>query len=268
LAVSTLDAIRSMTMRRIVDTINRWMPWVAVLTALAMAGATGLAFFYAPVDRSMGIVQKIFYTHVPAAMAAYAGFTVTSVASLLYLLKPHRTWDLAAVSGAHLGLLFCAYVLISGPLWGYKAWGKAWVWDPQLTSTFVLFLLYGGYALLRAFSGSSERMRKISAVLAVIAFIDIPIVHYSVQMWRGTHPVIEREGGGGLAPAMKTAFSAHMFAFLLLFVVLLWLAIRVRRTEWRIDELHVELEDLVRTRRAQQRDVGESADETQARSEE
>ncbi len=224
------------------------MPWVAGLAAVAMAVAVGLAFFHAPVDRSMGIVQKIFYTHVPAAMAAYAGFTITSVASLLYLLRPSRTWDAAAVTGAHLGLLFCAYVLISGPLWAYKAWGKAWVWDPQLTATFVLFLLYGGYVLLRAFSADSDRMRQIAAVLAVVAFVDIPIVHYAVRLWRGTHPVIEREGGGGLAPAMKTAFSANMLAFLLVFVVVLWLAIRGRRLQSRIDELHVDLEDLVRTR--------------------
>lgn len=235
-------------MKQIIHKLGRAMPWVAALAAVGMAAAIGLAFFDAPVDRSMGIVQKIFYVHVPAAMAAYAGFTVTSVASLLYLLKPHRTWDAAAVSGAHIGLLFCLYVLISGPLWAYKAWGQAWVWDPQLTATFVLFLLYGGYVLLRAFSGDSERMRKISAVLAVIAFVDIPIVHYAVNMWRGTHPVIEREGGGGLAPAMKTAFSVNMVAFLLVFVVLLWFAIRVRRLQTRIDELHVDLRDVLRSR--------------------
>ena len=235
-------------MKEIIRKLGRAMPWVAAVTAVAMAAAFGLTFFDAPVDRSMGIVQKIFYVHVPAAMAAYAGFTVTSVASLLYLLKPHRTWDAAAVSGAQIGLMFCAYVLISGPIWAYKAWGQAWVWDPQLTATFVLFLLYGGYVLLRAFSGDSERMRKISAVLAIVAFVDIPIVHYAVNMWRGSHPVIEREGGEGLAPAMKTAFSMNMVAFLLLFVVLLWFAVRVRRLKSRIDDLHVDLKDVARSR--------------------
>ena len=219
------------------------MPWVAALTALVSVFALGLSFFYAPVERSMGIVQKIFYSHVPAAMAAYAGFTVTSVASLLYLLRPSDDWDDAAVAGAQLGLIFCAYVLVSGPLWGYKAWGKAWVWSPQLTASFVLFLLYGAYLLLRVFSGGSERMRQISAVLAVIAFVDIPIIHYSVQMWGGPHPIVERQGGEGLAPAMKTAFSANMLAYLLVFVVLLWLSLRVRRLRRRIDELHVDLED-------------------------
>ena len=91
-------------------------------------------------------------------------------------------------------------------------------------------------------------MRKISAILAVIAFVDIPIIHYSVQLWGGNHPTIEREGGGGLAPAMKTTFSVSMFAFLLLFAVLLWLAVRVRRLEWRTEQLHVDLEDAERAR--------------------
>lgn len=235
-------------MKEIVGKIGRYVPWLAVATGLLVAAAIGLMFFHAPVDRSMGIVQKIFFSHVPAAMVAYAGFTVASVASLLYLLRPHRDWDVAAVSGAHIGMIFCVYVLISGPLWAYKAWGKAWVWEPQLTATFVLFLLYGAYVLLRAFSGNSERMRKISAVLAVIAFVDIPIIHYAVRMWRGNHPAIEREGGDGLAPAIKTAFSTSMFAFLLVFVVLLWMAIRVRRLQYQVDELHVDLEDAERSR--------------------
>ena len=163
--------------------IEKIFPALVGLTIVAVLAAGYLIFAHAPVEATMGVVQKIFYVHVPAAMVMYAGFTITAVASLLYLLKPNRVWDIAAVSGAELGLLFCAYVLISGPIWAYKAWGVAWTWDPQLTATFVLFLLYGGYALLRIFSGKSEPMRKISAVLAVIAFVDIPIIHYAVKKW-------------------------------------------------------------------------------------
>lgn len=233
------------------EQLGRLFPWIIGLTAVATVVSVWMIFGYAPIDREMGVVQKIFYSHVPAAMASYAGFTVTSVASLLYLLKPHRNWDFAAVAGAQVGLLFCAYVLISGPLWALKAWGKAWTWDPQLTATFVLFLLYGAYAMLRAFSGENERMRKISAALAVIAFVDIPIIHWAVHQWGGMHPVVEREGGGGLAPAMKTTFSVSMAAFLLLFVVLLWLAMRVRRLEWRVERLYVDIEDAQRIQHEQ-----------------
>lgn len=232
--------------------LRRILPYAAALAGIALLIALGLVFFYAPVERrSMGIVQKIFYVHVPAAMAAYAGFTVTSVASLLYLLKPHRTWDMAAAAGAQIGMIFCWFVLVSGPLWAYKAWGRWWIWDPQLTATLVLFLLYGAYLFLRAFSPVSERMRKIAAVLAVVAFVDIPIIHWSVKMWRGNHPTVERVGGGGLAPEMKWVFSVSMVAFLLLFVVMLWLAIAVRSHRRRVDELELDLKDAERMRESQ-----------------
>src|SRR5690606_19394024 len=102
----------------------------AALAVLSMLAAMGLIFFYAPVEQTMGIVQKIFYVHVPSAMAAYAGFTVTAVCSLIYLFSPRDHWDHAAVAGAELGLFYCAFVLISGPLWAYKAWGTPWTWDP------------------------------------------------------------------------------------------------------------------------------------------
>src|SRR5690554_7661463 len=162
----------------VVRILEKIFPVLLILSALAMMASLYLIFFHAPIELTMGVVQKIFYVHVPAAMIMYAGFTIASLASFLYLLKPNRVWDMVAVAGAEVGLLFCLYVLVSGPLWAFKAWGKAWTWDPQLTATFVLFLLYGGYVMLRSFTRADDRMRKLAAVLAVFAFIDIPIIHY------------------------------------------------------------------------------------------
>ncbi len=230
--------------------IDKFFPFVAAAAAITSTVALGLVFFSAPVDATMGIVQKIFYVHVPAAMAAYAGFIICSGASLIYLLRPRRTWDVAARTGVDLGLLFCVFVLVSGPLWGYKAWGKAWVWDPQLTATFVLFLLYGGYFALRLLSKNSHTMRLIAAVLAVVACIDIPFIHYAVDIWGGQHPVVQREGGGGLDPAMAPAFGVSMVAFLLIFATLYWMLFRTRIMALRLDELHLELEDLASARDA------------------
>lgn len=223
--------------------LEKLVPLLVALSALAFGAAMYLVFFQAPIELSMGVVQKIFYVHVPAAMVMYAGFALASLASLFYLIRPNRVWDMVALSGAEVGLLFCVYVLFSGPLWAYKAWGVAWTWDPQLTATFVIFILYMGYVLLRTFSGSGERVRKIAAVLAVIAALDIPIIHYAVRQWGGLHPVVEREGGGGLDPQMKLAFSAAMLAFLGLFVVLLWLRLRLRLTERGLDQLYLDVED-------------------------
>lgn len=223
--------------------------WIlTAAAAISTLAALALTFFYAPTELTMGVVQKIFYSHVPAAMCAYGGFIVASVASLGYLIRPKRGLDCVARAGVEVGLIFCLYVLISGPMWAYRAWGKAWVWDPQLTATFVLFLLYGGYFLLRLFSGQSERIRKTAATLAVFAVVDIPIVHYAVRQWGGMHPVVEREGGGGLAPAMKFTFSLSMLAFLILFAVLIWLSIRVKMRENRVEDLYLDIEDLARSR--------------------
>lgn len=224
--------------------IKRYFPHLIILAAVATFASLGLIFFYAPVERTMGIVQKIFYVHVPAAMATYLGFTITSVASLLYLLKPSRLWDNAAIAGVETGLIFCSYVLISGPLWAYKAWGQAWVWDPQLTATLVLFLLYGGYGLLRLFSTPGEGSRKVAAVLAVIAFVDIPLVHYAVNQWGGMHPVVERSGGGGLAGPMKLAFTVSMLAFLLVFAGLFLLRMQQLTAKQSLDKQFLEAEDL------------------------
>lgn len=228
--------------------MDKLLTALVAVSAAAMLAATYMIFYYAPVELTMGIVQKIFYLHVPAAMAMYAGFVVTSAASLGYLLRPRRAFDLAAVIGVEIGLVFAAFVLISGPLWGYKAWGKAWVWDPQLTATFVLVLMYGGYWLLRTFSGPSQKIRTISAVLAILAAVAIPFVHFSVRLWGGIHPTVEREGGEGLAPAIGSTFGMSMLATFLLFGCLLWMQMNVARRQARVDDLYIEVEDLLRSR--------------------
>ena len=224
--------------------LDRYFLPVAAAATLAMLAALAMIFFYAPVERTMGVVQKILYSHVPAAFAGYAGFTLCSVASFFYLLRPSPRWDIAARSGADIGLLFFAYVLISGPLWGWKAWGVPWKWeDAQLTASFVLFLLYGGYSLLRALSPPSARIRKIGAVLAVVAFVDIPLIHFAVRRWAMLHPTVERQGGGRLVSEMYHTLLVSQLAFLLLCTTLIWALIRMRRTAYALDQLHLDLED-------------------------
>ena len=217
---------------------------LTVAAAVSLTIAFVMIFFNTPVEAKMGIVQKIFYVHVPSALAMYAGFIICSASSFVYLLRPSRILDDAARTGVEVGLFFGAFVMISGPMWGYKAWGKAWVWEPQLTATLVLVLLYGAYALLRQLSGDSARIRKIGAVLAVIALADIPVIRYAVKNWGGQHPVIEKTGGGGMIAEMKVTFSISMFAFLLLFCALFTIALLQRRFARRVDETFVELEDV------------------------
>ena len=177
------------------------------------------AFFYAPVERIMGIVQKIFYFHVAVALAGFAAFFVTFVASILYLITKKYTFDDIAAASAEIGLAFCTIVILTGPLWAKPAWGKFWTWDPRLTSTLLLWFIYVGYIMLRQFMDESDRRAKFSAAVGIIGFIYVPVVFLSIQWWNNTiHPNVVQKGVGGLHPDMLI-FILLCFGFFIFFYI-------------------------------------------------
>ncbi len=199
-------------------------------------------FYVAPLEARMGVVQKIFYFHVPAAMSMYLAFVVCGVSSFLYLLKSSPEWDHLAHSSAEVGVLFGTMVLVTGPLWAKGAWGRYWVWDdPQLTTTLILFLIYATYLFIRAFLGRTRAGRRLPAILAVIGLVDIPLIHFSVRLWRGQHPQVMRGKGGGLAPEMLQAFLIAMAGFLLLAVALIWVRHLIEERMHELNELDLDL---------------------------
>lgn len=156
--------------------------------ALALVAASLWAALRAPVEVQMGLVQKIVYIHVPSAIATLVGFALTFAASIAYLATRSRTWDAIAVSACEVGMVFATIVLVSGPLWARSAWNTWWTWEPRLTTFLILWILYGGYHVVRA-SVSAGSRRTVSAVLGIILFVNLPIVWKSVQWWRGSlHP--------------------------------------------------------------------------------
>lgn len=175
------------------------------------------AFFYAPVEASMGIIQKIFYFHVPAAYVMYLAWAVCAVCSVVYLIKPHEKWDMAAKSTAEIALVFATIVLITGPLWGRKSWGTFWTFDPRLTSVLLFTLIIAAYVLLRTLS-SGEAERRFASALAILGACIAPIIHISVYKWRGQHPSVLRDGG--LTPEMTFVLLANIASFTLLYVLL------------------------------------------------
>ena len=216
------------------------------LIALLIVGALLLVctlyavFAIAPVEKQMGIVQKIFYFHVPSANAMYLGFIVAGVSSALYLGKRDERWDALAVAGAEVGMLFCVAVLLSGPLWARKAWGVAWTWDPRLTSTLLAGMIFCAYLVLRSFGGIGEVEKRFAAGLAILGVLDLPIIKYSVQRWRGTHPTVISGRGGGIAADMVPAFVLGMLTFALLAAALIWMRYRSERLRQRLAALEVE----------------------------
>lgn len=203
-----------------------------------------LAFFVAPVEATLGIVQKIFYFHVPAAFTSYLGFALCAVGSVAYLLKPSRWADHLGRAGAEIGVLFAAMVLISGPLWGYKSWGDYWEWEPRLTSMLLTFLIYCAYLLLRAFGGEGDVARKIGSVMGTLGVVGVIVVHVSVRLWGGVHPEVMTGKGGGIHPNMRPAYYVCIFGFLALASALVWLRMRLSAQAALVDELHLHAADV------------------------
>ena len=196
----------------------------ALLGATLAFGALALALVirYAPIDRVQGVVQKIFYFHVPMAWVAYLAFAVVLVGSIAYLWKRDTRWDAVARSSVEIGVLFTTLVLITGSLWGKPIWNTWWTWDGRLTSTLVLWFIYVGYMMLRAYTPEPERAARLSAVLGIVGFVDIPIIHFSVQWWRTLHPepVIARSNPQ-LPAEMIITLAIALVAMTLLYSTLL-----------------------------------------------
>jgi heme exporter protein C len=210
-------------------------PITAVVTIIAALGAV---FLYAPVERTMGLVQKIFYFHLGSAMAAFLAFTVVLVASVVFLANRSPRWDNLAVAAAETGVLFCTLVLITGPLWARPVWGKWWVWDPRLTTTLILWFLYVGYLVIRgSLPGSKGALA--GAVFGILAYVDVPIVYFSIRWWRGIHPVVIRKGEVGLDPRMIPPLLISLAAFVLLVGVLIKERSAIGDLEFRIQRLEV-----------------------------
>lgn len=208
-----------------------------------------IVFFSAPVEKRMGIVQKIFYFHVPSAYSMYLGAAACCVGSLGFLATGKDAWDAFARAGAELAVVFAAIVLTTGPLWAAKAWGFYWTWDPRLTTTLLSVLIYVSYLVLRSFSQGGEGERKFAAALGVLGAANLPIIHFSVQKWTGQHPTVITSKGGGLQhPSMKLALGLGFLAFTLLAVALLWARTRLELAKARLaraeeDALEAGLDD-------------------------
>ncbi len=199
-------------------------------TALTTALALLLVIFYAPTDRVQGIVQKVFYFHVPMAWVCYLAFFVVLVASVMYLWKRDLKWDAVARASAEIGVVFTTLVLITGSLWAKPIWNTWWTWDARLTSTLVLWFIYVAYLMLRAYTPDVERGARFGAVLGIIGFLDVPIIHFSVQWWRTLHPepVVVR-ANPQLPAEMLVTLGVALLAATLLYATLLVYRTRLER---------------------------------------
>ena len=200
----------------------------ALADGLLLLVAAGLVVFYAPQDSVQGIVQKIFYLHVPAAIAAYMCFAAVLAGGFVYLWNESPAADRLARAAAEVGLLFTTVTLVMGSIWAKPIWGSYWVWwDARLVSTLVLWLIYAGYLLARRIAAPGRQAARFGAVVGIVGFIDVPIVHFSVSWWRTIHPPVETASPQALPPEMLLTFAVSALAVLVLGAVLIGYRYRV-----------------------------------------
>jgi heme exporter protein C len=199
---------------------------LAAITVSSLGALAVLGLVTAPPDRIQGDAQRLMYLHVPSAWAAYLAFGVTSLASVLYLVPRtrHPRWDRVAAGSAELGVMFTALTIALGSLWGRPVWGVWWAWDARLITTVVLLFLYLGYLALRRVPAGSEARARRSAIAALVAFADVPVVHFSVMWWRTLHQqptVLNPELNPQIEGLMATTLLVGVIAFTALYALLL-----------------------------------------------
>ena len=217
------------------DSAARWTARLEIIAPLTLLACGLWVFVFAPTETEQGFVQKIMYIHVPSVIVTYLAFFVTFAFGIAYLWKRLLVFDRIAKVSAEIGLIFCAMVLLSGAIWGRPTWGTYWVWDARLTTTLLLFLIFLGYFLLRLSVQDREKEARFASVLGIIGFLDIPIVHKSVEWWRTLHQpstlfkVEEGAAKPAMPPELLYPLLASMFAMLLFYGYLMLL-------RWQMEE--------------------------------
>ncbi|MGH8275127.1 MAG: cytochrome c biogenesis protein CcsA [Steroidobacteraceae bacterium] len=205
-----------------------------------MLVALWMVFAWVPTEADQGIVQRIFYFHVACAWVAFAAFALVAICGIFYLWLGHAIFDQLGYAAAEGGMVFCTLVLITGSIWARPIWGVWWTWDSRLTTTLILWLLYGGYLMLRAMSDDTPQVARFAAVLGIVAAADVPVIIVSVRLWRTIHPavLVTRAGGHGLEdPRMVVTLLVAVAAFTALFIWLLLLRVAMLRAGTRLHRL-------------------------------
>jgi len=214
-----------------------------LLTYVLMLLALYTIFIYAPVEKTMGVVQKIFYIHLPAAFLAYLAFFITFLASIFYLYRKDTKWDTVAYCAVETGVIYCTIVLITGPIWAKPIWNVWWTWDPRLTTTLILWFTYIAYLLLRRSVKENQRA-NLSAVFGIIGFINVPITFFSIRLWRTIHPVIITSRGLNMSRPMILSLTITFIAFCFLFLSILISRIQLERLKMGIVEINEIMDEL------------------------
>lgn len=227
--------------------IPRLLLLVDVISLSLLVAASVMVFAYAPVERVMGPVQKVFYFHVANAWLGMLAFGAAAVAGVAYLITKKSIWDLVGVSAVEIGLVFMLVTIVSGSIWARPSWNTWWTWDPRLTTVTIMELAYAAYLMLRSGIDDPERRARFGAVYAIVVFISVPVTFFSIRLLRTIHPVVigsgaaEAEGGFSMTPMMVQTFVTSLVAYSFVFISLLWHRIRLGRLAEKVEQAKLRL---------------------------
>lgn len=220
-----------------------------IVTVVLVLGATAMVFFYAPLERVMGAVQKVFYFHVAVAWVGMVSFFVAAVAGILFLIKKNKKWDLVEVAAVEVGIVFIFITIVTGSIWARPIWNTWWTWDPRLTTVTIMELVYIAYVMLRQGIDDPDRQARFGAVYAIVGFLSVPLTFFSIRIFRTIHPVViagsdpSAVGTFDMTPAMLQTLLVSIFVFSILFVDLVWHRIRLGNLANKVNELKFKLQD-------------------------
>jgi heme exporter protein C len=221
-----------------------------IITIVSFLLAVIMVFFYAPLEKVMGAVQKVFYFHVAAGWVGMVSFGVAAFAGILYLIKKDPKWDLIGFSSVEIGIAFTMINVITGAIWARPIWNAWWTWDPRLTTATIMELIYFAYLMLRQGIDDSERRGRFGAVYAIIGFISVPLTFFSIRIFdRTIHPVVIGNSGSSavgsfdMSPLMLQTLLFSILAFTILFFDLMWHRIRLGQFANKIEELKLKIHD-------------------------
>lgn len=225
------------------------LKFLDILSVVTLLGATGMVFFYAPTERVMGAVQKVFYFHVAAGWVGMLSFLFAAVAGLLNLVKKTKIWDLVGVAAIEIGIVFILINIVTGSIWARPIWNTWWTWDPRLTTATIMELVYIAYLMLRQGIDDPERRARFGAVYAIIGFLSVPLTFFSIRIFRTIHPVViagsdpSAVGTFDMTTSMFQTMMVSIVVFSILFVDLVWHRIRLGKLANQVDEMKFNLQD-------------------------
>jgi heme exporter protein C len=213
--------------------VKRKIVWTMVVfdsaSALSIVVGLYLALLWAPTEATMGHVQRIFYFHVPSAWVGFLAFFVTLVASILYLRRRTGAWDIVAASSVEIGVAFSLMAICSGSIWARLTWNTWWTWDPRLTTTTVMLVIYVAYLMLRGALDDPARRARFAAVYGIMGFVSVPITFMAIRWWRTIHPIILSSSGFEMSSPMLTTLLVCVGAFTMFYFDLLVHRVRLER---------------------------------------